>query len=1308
VLVETLAAAGVTRLQVVPSLVPWLLEVPGFAACQTLRTLCCGGEALSAALVTRVLTLRPDLEVYNLYGPTEATIDATWARAERDWPRATVPIGRPIANLHAYVLDAAGRPAAVGVPGEIHLGGVGLARGYVRQPGLTAARFVPDAISGAAGARLYRTGDRGRWTPAGLLEYLGRADQQIKVRGVRVEVGEIEAALTRDPHVRAAAVSLRPEAAGARLVAHLVAAEGPPPSLAAVRARLAAAVPDAMVPHLFVWCDRLPQLPNGKLDRRALASLPLEPSAAVPAPAVLQTDAQRLLTDLWCDILGLERVGLHDNFFELGGDSILSIQIVAKAAERGLKLTVRQMFQYQTIDELAQVATAIGARQLEAPESIAGGAFPLSPIQERYFELDHPNIHHFNQSVVLDAEGLTFAAVDALTTRLVAHHDALRLRFSHTAHGWTQQYAAHETHRLAARIDLSAVAPGRVQEEFRRCAQTLHASLNVTAGPIVRVGFFTLGDAGSRLVFIVHHLAMDGVSWRILLDDFQRGLAQHRRGAAIAFADKTTSYRQWVDDLVAHAASPAVRDQATYWLDEGRLDVATLPLDLPGDNTLASVDGVLATLDADGTGRLLHELPKTHRVRAHETLLAAVASALAEWTGHRRQYIDIEGHGREEGVGGGDLSRTVGWFTSLYPLPIELPLEDDPGAIVAAVKQQLRAVPNNGIGYGGLRTFGSEEVRARLRALAPPAVSFNYMGQVDQTSLAGFTLASESAGRKHGPGGRRSHVLQITAVIVHGELTLQVLFSTSQFRRETIQALIDRMRDRLVRFVQHCARTSARLIAADVPLSALTEAQVAALVARYPDAEDIYPLAPVQHGMLFHYLYEPRSGFYVGQTILRARALDGEAFRDAWRQVIRRHAILRTAFVTEDLPSPMQLVRGNAEPEWIEMDWRGLHPREQEASLRTWLLADRARGFDFSEAPLMRFALMRLGQDECQVVWTLHHVLLDGWSIPRLIDDVLRLYQARRDGHSIDLPEVVPYRHFIAWLQSRDESRAEAFWRRVLTGYRRPLALEFDDMLDDPLAVPPLGARHDGAGPDEMDDGVYEERLDETASWLLQSFAQREQVTLATMVQATWALLLARYTHSGTIVFGITVSGRPPELPGVDSMVGPFINVVPLRLDIDAHLTVIGFLRRVQLAAADVRQFEQTPLPKIQGWSELPKGVPLFESIVTFQNYPSTLTAAAEAATAQLSVSRIEALERAHYPLALRAAPGSRFILRIGFDPARVPRGMARQILSHYRTVLMSLVEMPTGRLSEIDILSDAERQRIAAWSEAASADSPR
>ncbi|HEU0150127.1 MAG TPA: amino acid adenylation domain-containing protein, partial [Bradyrhizobium sp.] len=674
-LAELIEQARVTIIHFVPSMLQAFLEAADLNRCGSLRDTICSGEALPAETQNRFLSALPSSRLHNLYGPTEAAVDVSAWPCRLDPDATQVPIGRPISNIQLYVLDRQHTPVPVGVAGELYIGGIGVARGYLGRPGLTAERFVPSPFK--AGERLYRTGDLARWRTDGALDYLGRIDHQVKIRGFRIELGEIEAALLTHPDVEQAAVVVRDDTGERRLVGYVAMRGGLPADKDELRQHLQRTLPDHMVPTAMVQLDRLPLSANGKLDRNALPAPDRHGAGEIVAP---RNATEEALAAIWCDVLKLDRVGIHDNFFALGGDSIQSIQVVARANRAGLNLTARQVFEQQTIADLAVVAGRAVA--VIAEQGLVTGEVPLTAIQRWFFEQDFAAPNHFNQAVLIDCEQLTPTIVTEALSGLLRHHDALRLRFDRTATEPRQVHAQHEASFQGGceHIDLSEFGDAVRPSELRAYADRLQASLDLANGPLLRAALFDLGGGEQRLLLIIHHLVVDGVSWRILLEDLAAALSALQRGERVALAPKTTSFRDWAERLVAYAASPAVRGELAYWQGQPWSAAARLPVDHSGGtNTTSSTQVVSSALSAGETKALLQDISSVYRTQINDVLLTALVEAFADWTGERRLLVALEGHGREELFADIDVSRTVGWFTSLFPVLLDLNAATDPG-----------------------------------------------------------------------------------------------------------------------------------------------------------------------------------------------------------------------------------------------------------------------------------------------------------------------------------------------------------------------------------------------------------------------------------------------------------------------------------------------------------------------------------------------------------------------------------------------------------------------------------------------------
>jgi amino acid adenylation domain-containing protein/non-ribosomal peptide synthase protein (TIGR01720 family) len=1250
----------------------------------TADTVVLAGEALSPRAVREIRAALPGSRIANIYGPTEATVyAAAWYSDGADLDQAP-PIGRPITNTRAYVLDAALRPMPPGVSGELYLGGRGLARGYLNRPGLTAERFVADPF-GAPGARMYRTGDVVRWNTAGELEYLGRLDHQVKIRGFRIELGEVEAALLRNGDVAEAVAVVRQEDSGhKRLVAYLVPAPGATLSSTALRGFLGQVLPDYMVPSAFVVLDRLPLSPNGKLDRRALPAPDF--GAAVGAGYVPpRSEVERVVAEIWAQVLGVERVGVEDNFFELGGDSILSIQVVSRARQAGLHLMSKDIFLHQTIASLAPtVAAAASDRSEQGPVT---GPVPLTPIQRWFFQTHTVAPEHFDQWLLVELvegvdEGVLRQALDAL----LAHHDALRMRFERVDGDWRQVNAPVQPVEVLARRDLSDVDGDEQRRMMERVAEEVHAGFDLAGGPLLKAVLFELGS-GRRPVLLVavHHLVVDGVSWRILLEDLRLAYGQAAGGEAVALGPKTTSFRDWARRLVEYAAAGGLDDELAYWGGVGRGCDPALPVDGGGANTVASTRSVAVRLDAEETRALLQDVPGVYRTQVNDVLVAALGRVLCRWTGHQRVLVDLEGHGREELLEGVDLSRTVGWFTTLFPVALEVP-EGEWGLALKLVKERLRAVPRRGLGYGALRYLAGA---TDLAGPATPQVSFNYLGQLD-------SLVRGDEGLYHAPRGGlaadvspqapRAHVLDVVGRVESSCLELTWSYSEDLHREATISALAAELLAALREIVAYCSRPGVGgRTPSDFPLAGLTQPAVDALVGDGRLVEDVYALTPMQAGMVFHGLSQGDQGVYFQQaTFVLDGVTDPRTLGAAWQHVVDRTPVLRSRVVWEGVDAPVQVVGREVTVPVTYLDWTHLPDAARQQVLTELLAADRAEDLDLGTAPLLRLRLARLSDTAVQVVWTFHHVLLDGWSVFQVLADVFAAHAALAGGRQPELVARRPFRDYLRWLHERNQPEAEAHWRRVLSSWSEPTPLPYDRQ--------PVEA-HRAESAETVRVALPAERFSR-----LRGVAQRNGLTVNTVVQGAWALLLSRYSGQRDVVFGSTVSGRPAELSGVESMIGMFINTLPTRVGVPDGQRLVPWLHELQVEQTESRRFDFFSLPQLQAWSGLASGVNLFDSILVFENYPINEEAAAAHG---IRLRELGAIETTNYPLSVVAYPGDSLSIAMGYDPALFDTATIGRMAGHLLVLLAGIAEDADRAVPDIPILTQTERRSVVVeWNE--------
>ena len=1400
---ELLDRHRVTLWNTVPALMTMLVEtLEGMGGGsearlpEGLRLVMMSGDWIPVTLPGRLRRLAPgEVEIVSLGGATEASI---WSilypigEVDPEWP--SIPYGRAMDHQSFHVLDDALDPRPDHVPGDLYIGGVGVALGYWRDPERTAASFVEHPKTGE---RLYRTGDLGRWRGDGTIEFLGREDFQVKVQGHRIELGEIEAALLDHPQVTAAVALAVGERDRRRLVAMLQGVGGAPSSGDAsnelIRRHLEARLPAYMVPPRFVWLDALPLTANGKIDRKALEGLATEAgvsasaSGSVTSVAAAAADSSAnpvldQLAELWRQVLGVEAVAPGDNFFALGGDSILAIQVVSRANQAGLVLTPDQVFVHPTLAELAAsvepstVAPVAEGTLGEVDSAPVVGPVPLTPIQHWFFEHDFTRPAHWNQATVLGlGRRIEGRDLRRAVAALAEHHDALRLRFAVTGAGVKQWNAPPGEPPPVVEIDLGSLAglaEGTLDTVVldsvaRRAATALQGSLDLRRGPLFRVALLRVPEGDDQLLLIFHHLVVDGVSWRVLLEDLERALSLDR-GREIVLPVKTVAFKTWAEALEADAWEGRHRGDLGRWTPPTGLPVLALPTDFsaPAEaNTEASVETVELAVGAELTDRLLRFAPGHHRARIQEVLLAAltlalgrlVASTSDESTGQSTGgalAIDLETHGRDAVGDRLDLSRTVGWLTAVHPLWAELPGGDtaaDPVAVLRQTKATLRRLEGHGPGFGVLRYLDPDPEVQEALATTSAAVSFNYLGRFDQVTAPEslFTGGRFETGPWNAPELRRRHALFVFGSIAGSgdsaadqdggvELSLGFAFSRALHRRGTIEALAADVRGALEALLDASAQPA--LVGADFPLAQLDEdSLVGALRAwltvskteplrtqpvpsppgpllgaaqargrergdrnlRSPGGAqqhspghrpgsgsgpvtvaDLYPLAPLQEGLLFHGLYaadaagEASDDLYVTTFACTLDGLDPAAFEAAWGDALERHPVLRTAFLWHGVERPHQVVLDGISLPFRHEDWSRLEETERERRLGEVMAEEAARVGDPSRAPLLAAALVRLDAERYRFVFAHHHLILDGWSLPLLLGDVFALYAARLGGRPAD-PPPAPYRDYLAWLAEQDAAAALDHWHGVLAGFDTPTALAFDrGRVGTPATVADHASRR--LGPERLD------RLDQA----LRPYG----LTRGTVVQGVWALLLAHHGDEDDVVYGLSVAGRPADLAGVEGMLGVFTNTLPMRARRLGDAIAHRWLAELQDQQVALRRFEHSPLAEAQKASDVPAGLPLFESLVVFENYPAPTGDGDEG----LQPYDVDARLETHYPLLASANPGpDGLALDLAFDPTRYARPDVERLMSTWVRLLDALAQDPTRPLADLPWLDPVERQQM-------------
>lgn len=844
-LVNLIVEQEITAIHFVPSMLQVFLLNDGVDRCRSLRHVFCSGEALSYELQERFFS-RLGADLFNLYGPTEAAIEVTFWACQRESGLKTVPIGYPLPNTQIHVLDSKLRPVLVGEQGELHIGGVQVARGYLNRPDLTAERFIPDPFSADPNARLYKTGDLASYLPDGTILYHGRLDYQVKIRGNRVELGEIESALARHPRIREAVVIAYESVPGdKRLAAYLITNPGDGLSLSELRDFLAAKLPEYMLPATWFMLDSFPLTPSGKVNRRALPTPDRVRPNLSETYVAPRNPIEEKLARIWEQVIGLDKVGIHDNFLELGGDSILSIQITSRINQVGLRLSPAEVLQYQTIAELAAVASE--SPIVRAEQETITGSLPLTPIQRRFFE-SHPNDpNNSHQTLVLEVQqGLNALILEQVVRQLQIHHDALRTRFIRNGTNWEQVMVPPDTTTPFSHIELPEMSADAQKATLDSNITELQAGLDLSQGILMQVALIDFG-AGSRgyLVIVIHPLLIDEVSWRILLEDLELLYQQLIHNQPVELPPKTTSYKYWAERLGEHGKSDSLQSELPFWLSGDEARAARLPVDsMDGfDGTVVSTyESVSVSISVEDTQTLLTNVPKAYRTLLTDVLLTAFAEAFFRWTGRTSLLVDLEGHGREAIFSNIDISRSVGCFSAIYPVVLDIDGATDPGEKLMMVKERLRQIGHGGIGYGVLRYLGTGDTAVReLQALPRSEVSFHHLGQVDNL-LGSISIFKPAPGYPYPsrslPGGLR-YWIETTSGIFRGQLQLTWTFNNNFYKRATIENLAHDYLDALADIISHCTSSAiGRYTPSDFPEANLSQQELDDLLNEIDEFEE--------------------------------------------------------------------------------------------------------------------------------------------------------------------------------------------------------------------------------------------------------------------------------------------------------------------------------------------------------------------------------------------------------------------------------------------------------------------------------------
>jgi amino acid adenylation domain-containing protein/non-ribosomal peptide synthase protein (TIGR01720 family) len=1241
------------------TIVPSILELEPYRLLPSLKTLILAGESCQPALMQQ---WSQSSEVINAYGPTETAICATThVYSPGD---SALNIGIPNANTKVYILDHYLHPVPIGVYGQMYVSGKGLATGYLNQPQLTVEKFVLNPFycqeeHEIAYRYMYRTGDVARRLENGDIEFLSRDDFQVKINGQRVELGEIEMVLNDHPLIRQSGVIFDTRS-GRGVLSAFYETQGatehtPEEALSNLHNYLATRLPKYMCPQHLTELPALPLSISGKIDRKALINFAVNSKCSNYIAPKSQIESQ--LCSIWSEVLDLKRIGVEDDFFRLGGDSILSIQICSRIRNIGYDCSIKSIFEHRTIAALIQANAISKLKKISSEQGELTGACQLLPIQSWFFEQKFIAENYFNQSFLIRVPQLEEARLEQAFIALAEHHDALRFCYS----GQQQTYQPLKSIPFKLKkLDVSKMTQEEITNQFSKW----QSDFDISKPPLWCAGYVTGFDDGSaRIFFSAHHLIIDTVSWRIISDDIKRlykGEVLNKKG---------TSYRQWVNYIRNYPRLYA--QEQCYWqtiIDQQASNIQPL--------SLSEVNHASIEIDKCLTENLLTQSYMAYQTEINDLLLSALAYALKTGIGSELHCVMLEGHGRENLDNTIDLSQTVGWFTSQYPVNIEV--GDTIGDTIKRTKEHLHNVPKNGIGYGAF-CYAKDQSTVE-RGTLKNVIGFNYLGQLGsaQSSDQSWVICSESSGLSNDTANQINTLLSLNGGVFEGQLMFDF---QSRLGARLTQELSHAFKKYLILIIQHCEQQiikgSIQHTPSDFNTLHISQKSIDK-IEQGTVIEGIYPATSLQQGFIYHALHAPSDDAYRVQLIWAYQnGIDLQLYKQAWQHILAEFPSLRLSFNWQDADQLVQIIHAieNCQLQWQTHDLTSV--ANVEKAIRDVQISDRKRTFDLSQPELIRFNIFICKNNRTVVMQTSHHAILDGWCTSILLKRLHSIYENLLNSSAVAL---VPDRAYVQAQQyyHLNSEQQKLYWQQQLSKVEH--ANDLSLLLTHRVSLDELKVISEIA----CETFVFE------GAQLQQLLALTEDigVTLNVVMQFAWHKLIQSYTQDKITIVGTTVSGRNIPVNGVEQSAGLYINTLPLIVEWDKAQSIADILINIQNALIDLNQNSSASLAELQT-----DGKALFHSIFVFENFPVDIESNK---SCQFGFEFIEGVKKTTYPFELKAnANSDKLTFYFNYDQKLIDLTQARYLVSKIRTILNQLSDLKNDKAHTINLLSSQERDLV-------------
>lgn len=1221
-----------------------------------------GGEQVNMSICKYLLTSDfSPRAIYNCYGPTETTAFVSAKKISLTDMEAygIVSIGRPISNTKIYILDNYMKFVPIGASGEVYIAGNGVTLGYTDHS-LTESKFIE---LNKTKERVYKTGDFARWLNNGEIEFLGRSDNQVKVRGYRIELDEVRLKILSLPEVSEAYItSEKTPGDQTQLIVFVIARrQNITPKI--IKEKLLSKLPIYMVPAKIIVVKEFPMTLSGKVDSKKLLDSICIKNDDYQLEINSNDSIINIIITVIKNVLKSNSVKALDNFFELGGDSITAMYVSSELYKKDILLKPSEVFKYPRILDLVKVVKD----KKESLKKVSYGKLLPTPIQEWFFSTIKNNNSEFSQLYSGYVAKKINIEVLIKATQLYFNNRTFSVRYKKNDNNWVS-FVSHKANNLSIEISKKSLVVSKI----------LSAKIDITNGPVVAALLSHEAIGGWKLSLLVHHLYVDGVSWSISIDRIYRIYKDLIHSRFPKITDDLSDLKNWTNKLNQYANSQALKEEVPFWLGIIKRKNKTISSYIKG-HAVEKNKAILKFELKKPLSNQITRITKRHQsVSTQMVLLSTLLLSYKVWSKNESLLLDLESHGREELEGLRAPTTLVGWFTSIYPISFDLEMLTQTSFLecLQVVKSSLAEIPRGGIGYGLLRYLCKENNDIKKSKI--PEIGFNYLGNLDlnyneknfiKPGFQPITLIN-------GKGNRMPHLIDVMCWVSQGVLKFEWDYSSKHFKKSNILRWINIYQFYLEKIIEYLYSNRLPLLKPDYPLLKLSQEELSAISNSYDVIEKIYPLSQIQMGLLYHAINHQTSDSYFIQQSWRMRVkVNPNRIIDAWANVFEYYPILRSIFLWNGLSEPVQIISKLIKIPIVFHDFSEMSFEAQENYISELMQSDRLKLFNISKEACIRITLLKINNENYHCLLSCHHILIDAWSISLIISKFME-FCSKID---VDVQKSIyyvgkEYDDYIHWLKSQSLSKARKFWTSEFKGFNGINELKIKRTI--------LKTRSDNR-PIQQEYFVSDnlkKRVDD--------FVIKHKITLNTLIQTAWIYLVSFYSQNNDITIGVTLSLRPATINNIDKAVGLLINTVPFRFKLSSRRSIQNDFLSVQSKMPIILEYGYSSLAEIQSWSGLAAGRDLFETLLVFENTPGY-----DLVSNDLSIENVSIRDATHYPLTLLVVPAKRLQLKIVYDASFFDEDVIKDVFMRFERILSSIVLEPNANYLGIDYINSGDLQ---------------